>query len=647
MQLPVFPAILVVVMFLIPSESSKNISELTAVGSSERSSVNTADDQMASVAENIHSLNEEKANNDGTFGLTIFHTNDIHSRILESTKRGVQCDDKARNASKCFGGVARIANVVRTLKNTSANPLFFNAGDFFQGTLWYSILKYNIVSAVMANMSYDAVCLGNHEFDDGPPGLVPFLTKMNEANVTVLGTNLDTTEEPLFTQANITLPKSIVYDIAGSKVAILGVVTTETMTIAKPGGVKILPEADSINEEITRLKCEKGINIFFLISHVGFDVDQILAEKCPDLDLIIGGHTNTFLYTGKPPVDDDPEGPYPYVYNRTGASGGHCLIVQDYRFGKYLGFLDLKIDRKSGNILDWSGNPILLNQSYEQDEEMLASLKPYKKIVDDAVKEVVGSTKVLLEASDKLCRYKECNAVNLMADAFFDYYSNRDSVVDKAWSIVNAAVLNAGIARDSIQPKWNLTLGDVLGAMPYDSDLVVMNMTGLDLLNMFEFGVTNFTWLPDLNGRFLQGSGIRVVYNFSRPSGCRIVSLKVLCANCSVPVYKEVMENEKYSIVTTTFIANGGDGFKFQKSVKWKTEGVSATDALLAYIRKISPLKTPEEGRVITLNLPRKPGNESLTSATTTSLTTQATLTSLESRMTRNDWRSMRRNFLW
>ncbi|XP_049522861.1 protein 5NUC isoform X6 [Dermacentor silvarum] len=594
MQLPVFPAILVVVMFLIPSESSKNISELTAVGSSERSSVNTADDQMASVAENIHSLNEEKANNDGTFGLTIFHTNDIHSRILESTKRGVQCDDKARNASKCFGGVARIANVVRTLKNTSANPLFFNAGDFFQGTLWYSILKYNIVSAVMANMSYDAVCLGNHEFDDGPPGLVPFLTKMNEANVTVLGTNLDTTEEPLFTQANITLPKSIVYDIAGSKVAILGVVTTETMTIAKPGGVKILPEADSINQEITRLKCEKGINIFFLISHVGFDVDQILAEKCPDLDLIIGGHTNTFLYTGKPPVDDDPEGPYPYVYNRTGASGGHCLIVQDYRFGKYLGFLDLKIDRESGNILDWSGNPILLNQSYEQDEEMLASLKPYKKIVDDAVKEVVGSTKVLLEASDKLCRYKECNAVNLMADAFFDYYSNRDSVVDKAWSIVNAAVLNAGIARDSIQPKC-----------------------------------------------------IRVVYNFSRPSGCRIVSLKVLCANCSVPVYKEVMENEKYSIVTTTFIANGGDGFKFQKSVKWKTEGVSATDALLAYIRKISPLKTPEEGRVITLNLPRKPGNESLTSATTTSLTTQATLTSLESRMTRNDWRSMRRNFLW
>ncbi|XP_049522863.1 apyrase-like isoform X2 [Dermacentor silvarum] len=535
-----------------------------------------------------------------TFNMTILHTNDIHSRILESTKRGVQCNDRQRNKSECYGGVARIANEVRKLKNLTQNPLFLNAGDFFQGTLWYSILKYNIVAAVMANMSYDTVCLGNHEFDDGPAGLVPFLVKMKEANVTVLGTNLDTSKEPLFAQENITLPKSIIYNISGTQVALLGVVTTETMTIAKPGGVVILSEADSINAEIARLKNESRVDIFILISHVGFDVDQILAEKCPDLDLIVGGHTNTFLYTGDPPVKDKPEGPYPYIHNRT------------------------------------------------NDEEMLESLQPYKKIVDDAVKEVVGSTKVLLEANDKLCRYKECNAVNLMADAFFDYYTNRDSMVKNAWSIVNAAVLNGGIARDSIEQKGNVTLGDVLGAMPYDSDLVVMNMTGRDLLNMFEFGVTNFTWLPDLNGRFLQGSGIRVIYNFSMPSGCRIMSLKVLCANCSIPVYNEVMENETYSIVTTTFIANGGDGFKFERTVKWKTEGVSATDALLAYIKKISPIKTPEEGRVITLDLPPKPENTTTSSPIAQpSTTADNSAVTMASVMSLNEWRSMRRNYLW
>ncbi|XP_050030472.1 protein 5NUC-like isoform X2 [Dermacentor andersoni] len=636
-----FAAILSMLLLFIPSEIAGEIGSNSIVSS--ENTVETAGSNMREIS------TDGIVESDGTtFNLTILHTNDIHSRILESTKRGVQCDDKARNESKCFGGVARIAELVRSLKNETQNPLFLNAGDFFQGTLWYSILKYNIVSAVMANMSYDTVCLGNHEFDDGPAGLVPFLLKMQEANVTVLGTNLDTTGEPTFTRENLTLPKSIVYNISGTQVALLGVVTTETMTIAKPGGVRILPEADSINNETHRLK-QSGVNVFILISHVGFDVDQILAQQCPDLDLIVGGHTNTFLYTGTPTEKDKPEEAYPYIYNRTG--GGRCLIVQDYRFGKYLGFLELEINRTSGNITKWAGNPILLNQSYAEDEHMLQSLEPYKQIVDDAVKEVVGSTKVLLEANEKLCRYKECNAVNLMADAFFDYYTNRDTVVHNAWSIVNAAVLNGGIARDSIDLKPNLTLGDVLGAMPYDSDLVIMNMTGADLLNMFEFGVTNFTWLPDLNGRFLQGAGIRVVYNFSMPSGCRIVSLRVLCANCSVPIYQEVMENETYSIVTTTFIANGGDGFKFGQSVKWKTEGVSATDALLAYIKKSSPLKTPEEGRIITLNLPSKPENTTASSITEVSSTTELSSTvntyAESFVMGRNEWRSMRRNYLW
>ncbi|XP_037522277.1 5'-nucleotidase-like [Rhipicephalus sanguineus] len=470
----------VILLFARPGKPEDTVAERTAPETS----------SVVEPANGVSDASLQLQNNENTlFNMTILHTNDIHSRILESTKRGVQCNDDDRNKSKCFGGVARIKNVVRMLKNTTQNPLFLNAGDFFQGTLWYSILKYNIVSAVMANMSYDTVCLGNHEFDDGPAGLVPFLEKMAEANVTVLGTNLNTSNEPLFTEKNITLPRSIIYNISGTQVAFLGVVTTETMTIAKPG---------------------------------------------------------------EPPEKDKKEGPYPFIYNRT-SDGGRCLIVQDYRFGKYLGFLELEIDKSSGNITRWSGNPILLNQSYEEDNDTLESLKPYKEIVDNAVKEVVGSTKVLLEANDKQCRYKECNAVNLMADAFLNYYTDRSSVVPKAWSIVNAAVVNGGIARDSIEQKSNVTLGDVLGAMPYDSDLVLMNMTGRDLMTMFEFGVTNFTWWPDLNGRFLQGSGIRVVYNFSMPNGCRIVSLQVLCANCSVPMYSEVMENETYSIVTDNF----------------------------------------------------------------------------------------------
>ncbi|KAL1475766.1 hypothetical protein MTO96_037043 [Rhipicephalus appendiculatus] len=316
----------------------------------------------------------------------------------------------------------------------------------------------------MSQMGYDVMCLGNHEFDDGPEGLAPFLHRMKDVNVTVLGTNLDTSAEPGFRA--IYLPKSTVYTFDGHRIAFLGVVTTETITIAKPGRIKILPEIESINREIDNLK-RQGINTFVLISHVGFDVDQKIAAACPELDLIIGGHTNTFLYK-----DDKPEGPYPVVHKR--ADGTYCLIVQDYRFGKYLGHLRMEINRH-GVITHWTGNPVLLSQDIPQDHNILQSMMPYKKIVDDAIRKPVGSTKVVLEADGKL-----------------------DSPFRGAWSIVNAAVINGGIARDTIRQNPNVTLGDLLGAMPYDSDLVVMNMRGSELWDMFEYGVSDFTWYPDL-----------------------------------------------------------------------------------------------------------------------------------------------------
>ncbi|CAN7943797.1 unnamed protein product, partial [Ixodes pacificus] len=170
---------------------------------------------------------------DEGFTITVLHTNDIHSHFLQSDKRGGNCtEEKAKNLS-CYGGVARILTKVKEIKKQEENTFFFNAGDFYQGTVWYTVLKYNIVSVAMENMMYDAVCLGNHEFDDGPEGLAPFLKKMKSANVTVLGTNLETKDEPALN--GIEVLKSIVYDINGVKMGVMGVVTTETLTIAKPG----------------------------------------------------------------------------------------------------------------------------------------------------------------------------------------------------------------------------------------------------------------------------------------------------------------------------------------------------------------------------------------------------------------------------
>ncbi|CAN8017584.1 unnamed protein product [Ixodes persulcatus] len=542
------------------------------------------------------------------FNITVLHTNDIHSHFLQSDIRGANCSEKKASKNQCYGGVPRIVTKVRDLKKSETNPLFFNAGDFYQGTVWYTVLKYNIVALAMENMMYNAVCLGNHEFDDGPEGLAPFLVRMQKANVTVLGTNLNTSQEPVFTKDNITVLKHIIYTVEGVKIGVMGVVTTETRTIARPGKINILDEIESIKNEIKFLKTQ-DVKIFALISHVGYEVDIKIAEEVEDLHFIVGGHTNTFLYNGVSPGNDTQVGPYPKVVQRK--SGTVALVTQDFWFGKYLGHLKIEF-YKNGTLKRWSGNPILLDSSVAQDNATLELLEPYRLAVIEAGEEYIGISKVLLEADHKICRLKECNMVNTIADSFLAYYADRNSTTPGAWSDVNAAVVNAGITRTSIK-QGIVRRKDIMAAMPFESSLVVLTMTGLQLRKMFDHGISKFTWANDPEGSFLQVSGMRVTYNFSFPNACRTDTLQILCANCSVPKYEFVQPDGIYKIVTTSFIANGGDGFTFDDEVKksMTTEGRMDVEVFTEYFRKMSPIKTPEEGRIVMYNNKRPNGTNS------------------------------------
>ncbi|XP_070392308.1 snake venom 5'-nucleotidase-like isoform X2 [Dermacentor albipictus] len=533
------------------------------------------------------------ANNgdEGTSGLTltILHTNDIHSHIEQSTKYGGVCSEEDMNKSECVGGVARITYKVKELKQQYPGALFMNAGDFYQGTAWYTILKDKIVSAVMAAMGYDYVCLGNHEFDDGPKGLAPFLIAMKNANVTVVNTNANFSDEDAL--KNISLPKSVTIDINGTKVGIVGAVLHETEVLSNPGNVKFENDLESIKKE-AQLLHNNGTNIIIAITHCGYPRELEIAEKVPEVDIIVGGHTNTFLYHGEGyPPENKPEGDYPTVVNRTG--NGSALIVQDFWFGKFLGFLQVTFDA-AGNAVNWSGNPILMNASVKEDERMLNITSEYKPNVTAAMQERIGYTKVLLEQANHTCRLRECNLGNLMTDAYFAYYADKNSSSPELWSDVNAAVINGGTIRAPIE-QGNITFGDVLQTAPFGQTLLVVTLYGYQLQQMFEHSVANYSYV-NRKGQFLQVSGIHVAYNLSSPPNCRVLSIDILCTNCTVPVYQPVEDCTIYKIVTTDFVVRGGDGF--QKATNATDSGPVDFEVLKDYIKKMSPIKTPVEGRI-------------------------------------------------
>ncbi|CAN7947467.1 unnamed protein product [Ixodes hexagonus] len=119
------------------------------------------------------------------------------------------------------------------MKTLYPEALFMNAGDFYQGTAYYTILKHEMVSTIMTAMNYSHVCLGNHEFDDGPKGLAPFLKAMKEANISVLSTNTNFSKEPDLRDAPV--QKSVVITVQGQVIGILGAVLPQTKELSNPG----------------------------------------------------------------------------------------------------------------------------------------------------------------------------------------------------------------------------------------------------------------------------------------------------------------------------------------------------------------------------------------------------------------------------
>lgn len=292
--------------------------------------------------------------------------------------------------------------------------LYLSGGDYYQGTVWYTIHKWRIVSELVNILNHTALALGNHEFDDNIAGLIPFV---DSATFPIVDSNINAVDEPDFLarQRNGKIEKSVVVTAEnGAKIGIIGFTTEETTSISNPGRLQFLNVVQSVNEEANRLYNEEGVKILIALGHGGFDVDQEIAAGVPLIDAVVGGHTNTFLYTGTPPSIEKPLGEYPFIV--TQESGRKVPVVQAYAFGKYLGYLNLTFD-KNGEVTRASGNPILLDGSIPQDEALLARVNEWGKNVTELTKREVGKTRVFLNGKSEECRLRECNLGNFIADA--------------------------------------------------------------------------------------------------------------------------------------------------------------------------------------------------------------------------------------
>lgn len=258
--------------------------------------------------------------------ITILHTNDVHSHI----------DPFPDNDPKYpgLGGAARRAALVKKIRSEEKNVLLLDAGDIYQGTYYFNKYGGELELKIMSQMGYDATTIGNHDFDNGLDGIV---SKLQFANFPFLCANYDFTDTVM---QGKTSPYKIV-EKAGIKIGIFGLgIELEGLVDKKNyGATRYLDPMVKAAETALHLKKEKKCDVIICLSHLGFKYaekkisDVEFAKQSRYIDLIIGGHTHTFL--DKPLVSK----------NRDGAS---VCVAQVGWAGIKLGRIDLYLDKNTG-----------------------------------------------------------------------------------------------------------------------------------------------------------------------------------------------------------------------------------------------------------------------------------------------------------
>lgn len=496
-----------------------------------------------------------------TVDLQILHTNDFHGSISQSSKV----------ANRPVGGAATLAAYLFEREATNPNTLIVHSGDMFGASQPVSSLLQDEPTAELLNfMGFDLGTLGNHEFDES---LSEMLRMQNGGSHKTTGYWVGSSF-PLIS-ANIVnaqtgdpvLPAYAIKVVEGIPVGFIGVTTIETPSIVMPSGVKDLKFIDAveaINKYVPVLK-SKGVEAIMVLAHEGGSFDAkagkvvgpiaAIAEGIDDeVDVIFSGHSHTMLNN----VIDGK------------------LVVQAWSKGTAFSDVDLTLDKATGDVVSAKAEIVTTFADTIKPEPRIAKLA---KTYEAAVKPLVE--RYIADAADDITRTQsaagESALGNLVADA-------------QRWAAgTQIAFMNPGGIRRDL-PKGPLTWGILYETQPFANDLMRFEMTGDQI-----FRVLNQQWQvsgKDIITRFLQISGIKVVWDSNRPFGDKVV--KVMLEDGG-----HIDKDAKYSVVANIFIATGGDNFSvFKETMKGQELVMNDLDALVKYLEaKGGAVSAKVEGR--------------------------------------------------
>lgn len=475
--------------------------------------------------------------------LIILHTNDLHGCLLP-----IQNPAIAPPPEKVGGAAWLAAAIARERKE--GQTIVVDSGDIAVGSALSNLYYGMPVIDFMNHCRFDAMTLGNHEFEWG----IERLKALNvRARFPFICANLideRTGSPPCYVK-----PYTIVKR-EGMKIGIIGLLTQQTYIYADPRVIRhltFLSPEDCLRKSMASVRTQ-GVSVIIVLSHLGYDEDKTLAERVPGITCFIGGHTHTPMMK-------------PEIVRGT-------VIAQAGKNGMNLGRLELKLERKTGRIIAFSGGLIpIITSRLEPDRDVEKILLPYQEPIKALINTVVGrAEKDIL--NEPVPGSQSTPLGNLACDAF-------------RWSSGADMSLYKSDGMRSHLFRGEITKGTLYALIPFEQRVVTAELSGREIEALLEFAMES--------PFYTQVSGITLLYDQKRPRGRRVT---VILDNG-----KELRNETLYRLATVDYLfyfyyRSGG----FDVFSKKRSEGLLSREALEGFIKMTGKINPPEEGRVRVAN---------------------------------------------
>ena len=499
----------------------------------------------------------------------IIHTNDVHGRILE--EKGVIGDAKA-------------AAVIEEERSKVENTIVVDAGDAFQGLPISNSTKGEDRANIMNQVGYDAMAVGNHEFDFGMDQAIKYKETLN---FPLLSANTYVNGARVF-EASTIVDKTPT--VVGDEFVVIGVTTPETAIKTHPKNIEGVTFADPITEvnkvidevEARALADNRVYNNYIILAHLGVDATTPVEWRGSTLAEALSQNSKL---AGKRVIVID----------------GHSHTVQSATYGDNVTY------NQTGSYLNNIGKVTLKSEQLLGEASLISAADTASVTPDALITELVNEIKVKYEAENAQVviennpvelngersnvRVRETNLGNAVTDAIYAYgqtgFSNKTSL-----AVTNGGGLRATIAKD--QP---VTKGDIIAVLPFGNIISQITVTGQQIQDMFTKSLSsalqtdketgkfildeNGAPLFEASGGFLQISGATVFYDPTLPVKERVLLIGIL--NPETGEYDELDLEKTYYLATNDFLAAGGDGYTMLGGAR--EEGPSMDSVFADYLK--------------------------------------------------------------